>query len=119
MKKEIVRNHTHVSLTSKYLTSHFACYRRDWVRSLLPARISTDPEENIPLALKVIAYYERESSSAAYFLELDLSWLLMEEKYPWSYDDQNINDFPINYCPSLVAQYLAIWADLIASKKHK
>lgn len=106
--------HTTVKITRRMLTRLHACPRGTRkVEKLLPAEISTDPEQNYKLAIELV--------------ELDDAW---DDSHWLAVETIGADGVPSLYCtdgysggserdPYVVAQRLAWVADAIATKRGR
>lgn len=113
-----------MKITKDLLIQHRACSKAlRFVKNLLPVSISPDPEENIDLAIKLIAIYEHKSTcetkdclSCCRNLLQDLEWLTCNINEPGYMDVLALKDmchtgFGASNKLLLVMQMLAIIAD--------
>ena len=122
-----MKTHKTFTITKKFLASLEACVRGvSKIEHLLPAKISTDPEQNIALAIE-IAEVERSTDAgwadtwwlAAHALQkADTFYPDAFRGWPDSYNFDNAGANP-DADPFVVAQYLAWAADALLTKQGK
>lgn len=132
-----MKTHKTITITARFLERLDACKRGvEKIRHLLPASISTDPEQNIALAIE-IAEIERSTETgradtwwlaagwadtwwlAARVLEDVAGYCLCTLRgWPDSYNFDNDSNNP-EADPFVVAQYLAWAADALLADQGK
>lgn len=120
-----MRTHKCITITEKMLRDQGACIDGlEQARQFLPARISTDPEENLELAMdladsaRAIAQWE----DARWFASvLDAESLGMYRPDNDYFFDQTDNRVDANNArdPMLIAQYLAWAADALLTRRGR
>ena len=121
--------HVTVTITEDFVERFEPCIIFESVRHLLPATISTDPEDNIELAVAILSTREIDEPSMCWCVECRIShhtmhvgWLLRVlgvEVGTFGYTElrDHLPREPWPVDAGIIAQQLAMLADLLDTRK--